>query len=64
LALSHRSVSYRSWEICGSKSEDLEKLKISGFSCVTVSVLEVNGKGFKVIYKIVLGCFVSGRRDL
>ena len=47
-----------------SKSDDLEKLKISCFFCVTVFVLEVNGKGFNVIYKFVLGCFVEGRRDL
>ena len=64
LAHSYNSVSYRNCEICGAKSEDLEKLKISCFSCVTIFVLEVNGKGFKVICKFVLVCFVNGRRDL
>ena len=64
MAHGYNSVSYGNSEICGSKYEDLEKLKISCFSCVAVSVLEVNGMGFKIIYIFVLGCFVRGRRDL
>ena len=64
MALSYRSASYRNWEICGSKSDDLEALWNFLFPCVTISVLEVNGKGFIVIYIFVLGCFVNGWRDL
>ena len=52
MAHGYSSASYKNWEICGSQSEDLEKLKISCFPCVTISVLEVKGKGFIIIYNL------------
>ena len=64
MELSYKWARQRYCEISGSKSEGLEELWNSLFACVTIFVLAVNGKGFKVIYIFVLGCCVSGRREL
>ena len=52
MALGYSSVSYRIWELGSSVREGLEALWNFLFSCVTISVLDVNGKGFNVIYNL------------
>ena len=64
MALSSKWARQRYWKTCGSISEGLEELWNFLFTYVTIFVLVVNGKGFKVIYIFVLGCCVSGRREL